>query len=76
MQILTSGMERQWVSQAKSKLGRALLMMLQAGTVDKFKYVNVSTALDLVCFAGAIFITSTSLFLLSRMIDKPQGKEE
>lgn len=51
-------------------------MMLQAGTVDKFKYVNVSTALDLVCFAGAIFITSTSLFLLSRMIDKPQGKEE
>ncbi|KMZ61993.1 hypothetical protein ZOSMA_49G00610 [Zostera marina] len=74
--ILTSGMERQWVSQAKSKLGRALLMMLQAGTVDKFKYVNVSTALDLVCFAGAIFIISTSLFLLSRMIDKPQGKEE
>ena len=76
MQILPSSMERQWLSQAKTKLGHAVVMILQAGTVEKFKNVPMATGLDLACFAGAIAISSASLFLLSRLLLSPSKVEE
>lgn len=48
-----------------------MMLILQAGTVEKFKNVSMATGLDMVCFAGAIFISSASLFLLSRLFYKP-----
>ena len=55
------------ITEAKSKLGHVVVMILQAGILDKFKNVPLSSGLDLVCFAGAVFISSASVFLLSRL---------
>ncbi|GFY86126.1 hypothetical protein Acr_04g0008640 [Actinidia rufa] len=57
----------QSVTQAKSKMGQAVVMIMQVGVLDKFKSVPLVTGLDLACFAGAIFVSSTCLFLLSRL---------
>ena len=56
----------QSVTQAKSKMGHAVIMIMQVGVLDKFKSVPLVTGLDLACFAGAIFVSSACLFLLSR----------
>ncbi|KAH7848622.1 hypothetical protein Vadar_005210 [Vaccinium darrowii] len=55
------------VTQAKSKIGHAMIMILQVGVLEKFKNVPVVTGLDLACFAGAIFLSSACVFLLSRL---------
>ncbi|XP_057469394.1 uncharacterized protein LOC130758483 [Actinidia eriantha] len=57
----------QSVTQAKSKMGHAVIMIMQVGVLDKFKSVPLATGLDLACFAGAIFVSSACLFLLSRL---------
>ncbi|XP_039118513.1 uncharacterized protein LOC120254488, partial [Dioscorea cayenensis subsp. rotundata] len=55
------------ITEAKSKLGHVVVMILHAGILDKFKNVPLSSGLDLACFAGAVFISSASVFLLSRL---------
>ncbi|KAL5715079.1 hypothetical protein ACHQM5_016957 [Ranunculus cassubicifolius] len=60
-------MEMQSVSQAKSQIGRSILMMLQVGVLEKFKSVPIVTPLDLACFAGAVVISSAGVYLLSRL---------
>ncbi|KDP38445.1 hypothetical protein JCGZ_04370 [Jatropha curcas] len=55
------------VSQAKSKIGHAVLMILQVGLLEKFKNTPLVTSLDLACFAGAILVSSASTFLLSKL---------
>ncbi|XP_074357790.1 uncharacterized protein LOC141697363 [Apium graveolens] len=55
------------IAQAKTKIGHALMMILQVGVMEKFKSIPLSTGLDLACFAGALFISSASIFLLSRL---------
>ncbi|OVA18612.1 Uncharacterized protein family UPF0114 [Macleaya cordata] len=55
------------MSQAKSKIGHAVLMILQVGVLEKFKNVPLVTGFDLACFAGAILISSACVFLLSRL---------
>ncbi|XVE94784.1 hypothetical protein REPUB_Repub02eG0039000 [Reevesia pubescens] len=59
--------EMKSVSQAKSKIGHAVMMILQVGVLEKFKSIPIITSLDLACFAGAIFVSSASIFLLSRL---------
>ena len=57
----------QSVSQAKSKLGHAVMMLLQVGVLEKFKSVPLVTGLDLACFAGTVLMSSTCIFLLSKL---------
>lgn len=55
------------VSQAKSKIGHAVVMILQVGLLEKFKRIPLVTPLDLACFAGAVLVSSACIFLLSRL---------
>ncbi|GKV29832.1 hypothetical protein SLEP1_g38724 [Rubroshorea leprosula] len=59
------------VSQAKSKIGHAVMMILQVGIVEKFKSTPLVTCSDLACFAGAVLISSATIFLLSRLSAGP-----
>ncbi|CAN0872849.1 hypothetical protein LINGRAHAP2_LOCUS10215 [Linum grandiflorum] len=59
--------ETQSISEAKSKIGHAILMILQVGLVDKFKNVPLTTSFDLACFAAAILVSSASTFILSKL---------
>ncbi|KAI3460278.1 hypothetical protein Pfo_016941 [Paulownia fortunei] len=53
--------------QAKSKMGHAVIMILQVQVLEKFKSIPVTNGMDLACFAGAVFLSSASIFLLSRI---------
>ncbi|PQM41052.1 uncharacterized protein Pyn_21327 [Prunus yedoensis var. nudiflora] len=55
------------VSQAKSKIGHAVVMILQVGLLDKFKSIPLVTPLDLACFAGAVLLSSAGIFILTRL---------
>ncbi|XP_016647904.1 PREDICTED: uncharacterized protein LOC103320792 isoform X1 [Prunus mume] len=55
------------VSQAKSKIGHAVVMILQVGLLDKFKSIPLVTPLDLACFAGAVLLSSAGTFILARL---------
>ncbi|KAM0967876.1 hypothetical protein ACFX13_016614 [Malus domestica] len=57
----------QSVSQAKSKIGHAVVMILQVGLLEKFKSIPLVTPLDLACFAGSVLLSSAGIFLLSRL---------
>ncbi|XP_050232127.1 uncharacterized protein LOC126680897 [Mercurialis annua] len=57
------------VSQAKSRIGHSVIMILQVGLLEKFKNVALVTSLDLACFAGAVLVSSACLFLLSKLSD-------
>ncbi|KAF8022889.1 hypothetical protein BT93_F0411 [Corymbia citriodora subsp. variegata] len=59
--------EAQSVSQAKSRIGHAMMMILQVGVLEKFKSVPVLNCLDLACFAGAVLLSSACIFVLSRL---------
>ncbi|KAK9136427.1 hypothetical protein Syun_015757 [Stephania yunnanensis] len=73
LKTLPTWLEMQCISQAKSKIGHAVLMILQVGVLDKFKNVPLVTGLDLACFAGAVLISSACTFLLSKLaVDRTQ----
>ncbi|GMN28380.1 hypothetical protein TIFTF001_002019 [Ficus carica] len=55
------------VAEAKSKLGHAVMMILQVGVLEKFQSVPLVTPTDLACFAATILISSSSIFLLSKL---------
>jgi uncharacterized membrane protein YqhA len=67
MKSLPSWVEMQSVSQAKSKLGHAVMMLLQVGVLEKFQSIPLVTGLDLACFAATVFISSACIFLLSKL---------
>ncbi|KAB1220516.1 hypothetical protein CJ030_MR3G015769 [Morella rubra] len=67
MKTLPTWVEMQSVSQAKSRIGHAVMMILQVGVLEKLKDIPVVTGVDLACFAGAVLISSASIFLLSRL---------
>ncbi|XWS25706.1 hypothetical protein CRYUN_Cryun27aG0090600 [Craigia yunnanensis] len=67
LKTLPAWVEMESVSQAKSKIGHALMMILQVGVLDKFKSIPIVTSLDLACFAGAVFVSSACIFILSRL---------
>ncbi|KAM7517129.1 hypothetical protein LguiA_006712 [Lonicera macranthoides] len=55
------------ITEAKSKIGHALMMILQVGVLEKFKSIPMASGLDLACFAGAVFVSSACIFLLSKL---------
>lgn len=55
------------IGQAKSKIGHAVMLILQVGVLEKLKDVPVVTGFDLACFAAAILTSSACIFLLSRL---------
>ncbi|XP_050364753.1 uncharacterized protein LOC126783343 [Argentina anserina] len=55
------------VSQAKSKIGHAVVMILQVGLLEKFNSIPLVTPLDLACFAGAVLVSSACILILSRL---------
>ncbi|KAK7251922.1 hypothetical protein RIF29_35534 [Crotalaria pallida] len=57
----------QSVAEAKSKIGYAVMMILQVGVLDKLKDISFVTGLDLAFFAAAVFTSSASIFVLSRL---------
>ncbi|KAJ4962719.1 hypothetical protein NE237_022658 [Protea cynaroides] len=75
---LPSWVEMQSVAQEKSKFGHAVLMILQVGVLEKFKNIPLVTGLDLACFAGAVLVSSASIFLLSRlsMVEQKVGRNQ
>jgi len=67
LQSLPIRVEMQSVSVAKSKIGHAIVMILQAGLLEKFSNVPSATSLDLACSAGAVLISSAWIFPLPRL---------
>lgn len=67
--------QMQSVSQAKSKLGHAVTMILQVGVLEKFKSIPLVTPLDLACFAGAVLMSSACIFLLSKLSVTSFGRQ-
>ncbi|KAF5445038.1 hypothetical protein F2P56_034121 [Juglans regia] len=67
MKKLPAWVEMQSVSQAKSKIGHAVMMILQVGVLEKLKNIPLVSGVDFACFAGAVLISSASIFLLSRL---------
>ncbi|KAL8230873.1 hypothetical protein R6Q57_000651 [Mikania cordata] len=55
------------ISQAKSKIGHALMLLLQVGVLEKFKSIPLVTGVDLASFAAAVLVSSAALFILSRL---------
>ncbi|GKB74752.1 hypothetical protein Tco_0936164 [Tanacetum coccineum] len=55
------------VTQSKSMIGFSLMLLLQVRVLEKFKSIPLVTGLDLACFAGAIFVSSAGLFILSKL---------
>uniref|UniRef100_A0ACD5X7D0 Uncharacterized protein n=1 Tax=Avena sativa TaxID=4498 RepID=A0ACD5X7D0_AVESA len=71
-QRLKEGARLQSIVQAKSRFGHAILLLLQAGVLEKFKSVPLVTGLDMACFAGAVLASSAGVFLLSKLSVRPQ----
>ncbi|KAJ4841062.1 hypothetical protein Tsubulata_023567 [Turnera subulata] len=67
LKSLPTWVEMQSVSQAKSKIGHAVMLILQVGLLEKFKSIPLVTSLDLACFAGAVLASSAGIFLLSKL---------
>ncbi|XP_044510065.1 uncharacterized protein LOC123228672 isoform X1 [Mangifera indica] len=67
MKRLPKWVEMESVWEAKSKLGHAVMIILQVGVLEKFNTITLVTSLDMVCFAGALLISSVCTFLLSRL---------
>lgn len=66
-QKLAKSMEMQSIWDAKSRLGHSVLLILQAGVVEKLKEVELTSGMDLACLAGAVFVSSASVFILSKL---------
>lgn len=73
-QMLSGCSNMNSISQAKSRLGHAVVMLLQAGALEKFKNVPLTTGLDLACFAGVLIFLSASMFLLSQLHRSPEER--
>ncbi|EEF52510.1 uncharacterized protein LOC8260922 isoform X1 [Ricinus communis] len=67
LKTLPTWVQVESVSQAKSRIGHAVMMILQVGLLEKFKNIPVVTSLDLACFAGAIMFSSACIFLLLKL---------
>ncbi|KAB8093496.1 hypothetical protein EE612_020339 [Oryza sativa] len=64
---LKEGARIQSITQAKTRIGHAILLLLQAGVLEKFKSVPLVTGIDMACFAGAVLASSAGVFLLSKL---------
>ncbi|XP_015690458.1 uncharacterized protein LOC102708885 [Oryza brachyantha] len=69
---LKEGARIQSITQAKTRIGHAILLLLQAGVLEKFKSVPLVTGVDMACFAGAVLASSAGVFLLSKLATTQQ----
>ncbi|KAI4314601.1 hypothetical protein L6164_027490 [Bauhinia variegata] len=57
------------VNELKTKLGHVIVMLLLIGLLDKSKKAAIQSPVDLLCFCASVFLSSTCLFLLSKLAD-------
>lgn len=57
------------VNELKTKLGHVIVMLLLIGFFEKSKKVLIQSPGDLLCLAVSIFLSSGSLFLLSKLTE-------
>ncbi|XP_057758581.1 uncharacterized protein LOC130979216 isoform X1 [Arachis stenosperma] len=55
------------VNELKTKVGHVIVMLLLIGLFDKSKRAVIQTPLDLLCFCASVFLSSSCLFLLSKL---------
>lgn len=55
------------VNDLKTKVGHVIVMLLLIGLIDRSKKATIQTPVDLLCFCAAVFLSSSSLFLLSKL---------
>ncbi|MED6142924.1 hypothetical protein PIB30_002216 [Stylosanthes scabra] len=55
------------VNELKTKVGHVIVMLLLIGLFDKSKRAVIQTPLDLLCFCASLFLSSSCLFLLSKL---------
>lgn len=55
------------VDELKTKLGHVIVMLLLIGLFDKSKKAAINTPVDLLCFCVSVLLSSSCLFLLSRL---------
>ncbi|XP_016201294.1 uncharacterized protein LOC107642449 isoform X2 [Arachis ipaensis] len=55
------------VNELKTKVGHVIVMLLLIGLFDKSKKAVIQTPLDLLCFCASVFLSSSCLFLLSKL---------
>ncbi|MED6171365.1 hypothetical protein PIB30_040067 [Stylosanthes scabra] len=55
------------VNELKTKVGHVIVMLLLIGLFDKSKRAAIQTPLDLLCFCACLFLSSSCLFLLSKL---------
>ncbi|CAM0909816.1 unnamed protein product [Alopecurus aequalis] len=55
------------VSDLKTKLGHVIVMVLLVGISEKSKRVTITSCTDLFCFAASILLSSSCLYLLSKL---------
>ncbi|XP_061341748.1 uncharacterized protein LOC133288066 isoform X2 [Gastrolobium bilobum] len=55
------------VNELKTKLGHVIVMLLLIGMIDKSKKAAIHTPVDLLCFCASVFLSSSCLFLLSKL---------
>lgn len=57
------------VNELKTKLGHVIVMLLLIGFFDKSKKVVIQSPGDLLCLAVSIFLSSGTLFLLTKLTE-------
>ncbi|XP_028755995.1 uncharacterized protein LOC114715344 [Neltuma alba] len=57
------------VNELKTKLGHVIVMLLLIGLFDKSKKAAINTPVDLLCFSASVLLSSSCLFLLSKLND-------
>ncbi|XP_075485010.1 uncharacterized protein LOC142524793 [Primulina tabacum] len=67
LEKLSSWIKMRSVMQAKSKIGHAVILILQVEVLEKSKYLTTTSPLDLACYAGVVLLSSASIFILSRI---------
>ncbi|XP_054825552.1 uncharacterized protein LOC129323038 [Prosopis cineraria] len=57
------------VNELKTKLGHVIVMLLLIGLFDRSKKAVIHTPVDLLCFCASVMLSSSCLFLLSKLND-------
>ncbi|KAK3146145.1 hypothetical protein QOZ80_3BG0262270 [Eleusine coracana subsp. coracana] len=73
---LKEGARLRSITHAKTRIGHAIVLLLQAGILEEFKNVPLASGLDMACFAGAVLASSAGVFLLSRLTVREQRPKE
>ncbi|GAU15741.1 hypothetical protein TSUD_235540 [Trifolium subterraneum] len=55
------------VNELKTKVGHVIVMLLIIGLFDRSKKATIQTPVDLLCFCASVFLSSSCLFLLSKL---------